>query len=340
MINQVLLETSKGLLNNEPITFSKAIYFSRLEGTDILDLISLANRVRKEYAGEKIDLCAIINAKSGACAEDCHFCGQSAHYKTNLATYPLKSEDEILTSAKEAEISGATRFCIVISGKKPETKDLKKIVATLVKLRQETSLKLDCSLGTLNEDEIYELKNAGVTRYNHNLETSEGYFKQICTTHSYEDRLNTVKILKKIGLEVCCGGIIGLGEDWDERIRLAFALKDLNVNCIPINILNPRPGTPLENVKPLSPMEIIKTIAVFRLILKDKIIKIAGGREVNLRDLQSLALLAGANGLIIGNYLTTEGRTASLDLQMLKDLEMESGRWKPELVREKYPQTR
>ncbi len=318
----MLLETSKSLLNNEPITFSKAVYFSRLEGADILDLISLANRVRKEYAGEEFDLCSLINAKSGACSEDCHFCGQSAHYNTNVPTYPLKSEDEILTAAKEAEISGATRFCIVISGKKPDTKDFKKIVSVLGKLHKETNLKLDSSLGTLNEDEIYELKNAGVTRYNHNLETSEGYFKQICSTHTYEDRLSTIKILKKVGLEVCCGGIIGLGEDWDERIRLAFTLKDLDIDCIPINILNPRPGTPLENVPPLSPMEIIKTIAVFRLILKDKIIKVAGGREVNLRNLQALALLAGANGLILGNYLTTPGRTAALDLQMLKDLEM------------------
>lgn len=322
MINKVLLETSKGLLNNEPITFSKALYFSRLEGADILDLISLANRVRKEYAGEGIDLCSLINAKSGACPEDCYFCGQSSHYKTNTQTYSLKSEDEILEAAKNAEAAGAGRFCIVISGKKPETKDFKKIVNALSRLRKETNLKLDCSLGTLNEKEISELKNTGVTRYNHNLETSKGYFKQICTTHSYEDRLDTVKILKKIGLEVCCGGIIGLGEDWDERIRLAFALKELDVDCIPINILNPRPGTPLENAKPLSPMEIIKTIVVFRLILKDKIIKIAGGREVNLRDLQALALLAGANGLIVGNYLTTQGRDASLDLQMIEDLGM------------------
>ncbi|MFH1562501.1 MAG: biotin synthase BioB [Nitrospirota bacterium] len=322
MINQVLLETSKGLLNNEPITFSKAIYFSRLEGADILDLVSLANRIRKEYAGEGIDLCSIINAKSGACSEDCCFCAQSTHYKTNILTYSLESEDEILEAAKNAETSGATRFCIVISGKKPDTKDFKKIVSALGKIRKETNLKLDCSLGTLNEEEIYELKNAGVTRYNHNLETSEGYFKQICSTHSYEDRLNTVKMLKKIGLEVCCGGIIGLGEDWDERIRLAFALKDLDIDCIPINILTPRSGTPLENAKPLSPMEIIKTIAIFRLILKDKIIKIAGGREVNLRDLQALALLAGANGLIVGNYLTTGGRAADLDLQMIKDLGM------------------
>lgn len=322
MVNQVLLETSKGILNNEELAFSKAIYFSKLEGEDVLDLISLANRVRKEYAGEGIDLCSIINAKSGACSEDCRFCAQSQHYKTDVSVYPFKGEKEILQSAKNAEMSGATRFCIVISGKKPETKDFEKIVKVLGKLSKETNLKLDCSLGSLTEDEVNALKSAAVSRYNHNIETSEDYFEQVCTTHSYKDRLTTLKILKKTGIEICCGGIIGLGEDWNERIKIAFALKKLDVDCIPINILNPRRGTPLENVLPLAPMEIIKTIAIFRLILKDKIIKIAGGREANLRDLQSLALLAGANGLIIGDYLTTQGRTADLDLQMIKDLEM------------------
>ncbi|MEW6608173.1 MAG: biotin synthase BioB [bacterium] len=322
MVNQVLLEISKSLLRGEPLHFSKAIYFSKLDKESILDLVSLANRVRKEYCGEGIDLCSIINAKSGACSEDCQFCGQSGHYKTDTPVYSLKSEEEILQSAKDAEISGATRFCIVISGEKPDTTDFKKIISVLKRIKEETNLKLDCSLGTLTKDKAYALKNAGVSRYNHNLETSENYFKQICTTHSYKDRLSTLKILKEVGLEVCCGGIIGLGEDWDERIKFVFALKELNVDCIPINILNPIPGTPLANVKPLSPLEIIKTIAIFRLILKDKIIKIAGGREVNLRDLQALSLLAGANGLIIGNYLTTPGRDASLDMQMIKDLGM------------------
>jgi len=322
MINQVLLEISKGLLNNEELAFSKAIYFSKLEEEDILDLISLANKVRKEYVGEGVELCSIINAKSGNCPEDCYFCAQSLHYKTDVSVYHFKSEEEILQAAKNAEAAGATRFCIVTSGRKPETKDFKKIVSVINKLRKETNLKLDCSLGSLSEDEVYSLKDAGVSRYNHNIETSEDYFSQICTTHSYEDRLSTLKILKKAGLEICCGGIIGLGEDWNERIKFAFALKKLDIDCVPINILNPRPGTPLENIKPLAPMEIIKTIAIFRLILKDKIIKVAGGREVNLRDLQALALLAGANGLIIGNYLTTPGREPALDLQMIKDLGM------------------
>lgn len=322
MLNQVLLETSKNLLNGEELSFSKAIYFSKLEKEDILDLVSLANKVRKEYAGEGIDLCSIINAKSGACSEDCRFCAQSLHYKTNIAVYPFKSEEEILQAAKNAQECGATRFCIVTSGKKPNTKDFKKIVSVLEKLNKETNLKLDCSLGSLTIDEAYALKEAGVSRYNHNIETSEDYFDQICSTHSYKDRLTTLMVLKEVGIEICCGGIIGLGEDWEERIKFAFALKKLDVDCIPINILNPIPATPLENTKPLPPMEIIKAIAIFRLILKDKIIKIAGGREVNLRDLQALALLAGANGLIIGNYLTTPGRSADLDLQMIEDLGM------------------
>lgn len=321
MFNQILLETSKELLNNdEKLTFSKAVYFSKLEGEDIIDLISLANKVRKDYAGEEMDLCSIINAKSGECVEDCHFCAQSIYYDTNVSVYPLKSEEEILEAAKKAEDSKATRFCIVISGRRPDPKDFKKIVNILEKLRQETKLKLDCSLGALTKEEAQILKDVGVSRYNHNIETSKDYFDRICSTHSYKDRVDTIRILKEVGIEVCCGGIIGLGENWEERIKFAFELKELDVDCIPINILDPRPGTPLENAKPLSPMEIIKAIAIFRLILKDKIIKVAGGREKNLRDLQALALLAGANGLIIGNYLTTQGRPAELDLQMIKDL--------------------
>jgi len=325
MVNQVLVETSRSLLNNEPLTFNKAIYFSKLKGEDVLDLISLANRVRKEYAGEGVELCALINAKSGECSENCYFCAQSIHYNTNISVYPFKSEEEILQAAKDAEKSGATRFCIVTSGKRPQTKDFKKIISALERLSKETNLGLDCSLGSLNKNEICALKDVGMSRYNHNIETSEDYFDKICTTHSYKDRLTTIKLLKEAGVETCCGGIIGLGEDWNERIKFAFTLKQLDVDCVPINILDPRPNTPLEKAKPLAPMEIIKTVAIFRLILKDKIIKIAGGREVNLRDLQSVALLAGANGLIIGNYLTTQGRTASLDLQMIKDLEMEIG---------------
>lgn len=320
MVNQVLLEISKSLLNNELLTFNKALYLSKLEEENILDIISLANKVKKEYSGEAVELCSIINAKAGECSEDCYFCAQSLHYKSDISVYPLKGEEEILQTAKNAERVGATRFCIVISGKKPETKDFKKIISVLMKIRKETNLKLDCSLGSLTEDEVYALKDVGVSRYNHNLETSEDYFDKICTTHSYHDRVTTIKRLKEAGIETCCGGIIGLGENWNDRIKFAFALRELDVDCIPINILNPRPGTPLEHAKPLTPMEIIKTIAIFRLILKDKIIKVAGGREVNLRDLQALALLAGANGLIIGNYLTTPGRDASLDLQMIKDL--------------------
>jgi biotin synthase len=322
MLNQVLSETSKSILKGEELTFSRAIYFSKLEREDILDLVSLANKVRKEYAGNGVDICSIINAKSGACVEDCYFCAQSSHYKTNISIYPFKEEEEILQAAKNAEICGARRFCIVISGKRPNTKDFKKIISVLERLGKETQLKLDCSLGSLTKDEAYALKKVGVSRYNHNIETSEDYFAKICSTHSYKDRLTTLWILKEVGLEICCGGIIGLGENWDERIKFAFALKELDVDCIPINILNPRPGTPLENAKPIPPMEIIKTIAIFRLILKDKIIKIAGGREVNLRDLQALSLLAGANGLIIGDYLTTQGRSPDLDLQMIKDLGM------------------
>ena len=182
---------------------------------------------------------------------------------------------------------------------------------------------MDCSLGSLQIGMVKELKALGIDRYNHNLETSEDFYKKICTTRSYGSRLGMVGMLKDVGIRPCCGGIIGLGESKEDRIKIAFALKKLHIECVPINILNPRKGTPLENIKPIEPMEAIKTIAVFRLILPKAIIKIAGGRESGLRDLQAMAFMAGANGMIIGGYLTTQGRAVEQDLQMVRDLGFE-----------------
>jgi biotin synthase len=290
------------------------------KGPDILDLAAVANRVKVEFNGNEIDLCSLLNVKSGRCSEDCVFCAQSGHYKTEAPVYPLLDTERIVEEAREAQKKGTGRFCLITSGRELSDREFETILRALGRIRKETTLDLDCSLGTLSEERAESLRNAGVTRYNHNVETSESHFPKICSTHSFGDRVKTLEVLKDRGFSICCGGIIGLGESPQQRLELAFSLRQLGIDCIPFNILNPRPGTPLEHSESVPPMEIIKTLALFRLILPKGTIKIAGGREANLRDLQSLALLAGANGLILGNYLTTLGRRAEDDLVMIRDL--------------------
>jgi biotin synthase len=290
------------------------------KGPDILDLAAVANRVKVEFNGNEIDLCSLLNVKSGRCSEDCVFCAQSGHYKTEAPVYPLLDTERIVEEAREAQKKGTGRFCLITSGRELSDREFETILRALGRIRKETTLDLDCSLGTLSEERAESLRNAGVTRYNHNVETSESHFPKICSTHSFGDRVKTLEVLKDRGFSICCGGIIGLGESPQQRLELAFSLRQLGIDCIPFNILNPRPGTPLEHSESVPPMEIIKTLALFRLILPKGTIKIAGGREANLRDLQSLALLAGANGLILGNYVTTLGRRAEDDLVMIRDL--------------------
>ena len=290
------------------------------KGPDILDLAAVANRVREEFNGNEIDLCLLLNAKSGKCPEDCAFCAQSAHHKTEVPVYPLMDMNRIVEEAREAHRKGTGRFCLITSGRELNDKEFETILGALDRIRRETTLDLDCSLGTLSEERAESLKKVGVTRYNHNVETAESHFHKICSTHSFKDRVKTIEVLKELGFSICCGGIIGLGESPEQRLELAFSLRQLGIDCIPFNILNPRPGTPLEHSESIPPMEIIKTISLFRLVLPKGTIKIAGGREANLRDLQSLALLAGANGLIVGNYLTTPGRNAEDDLTMIRDV--------------------
>ncbi len=313
------------VLEGKDVSIKDVLPLLGTNGPDVLDLAAVANRVREEFNGNKIDLCSLLSVKSGKCPEDCAFCAQSAHYKTEALVYPLMDIQRIVEEAKEAQARGAGRFCLITSGREVSDKEFEIILEALGRIRGETTLDLDCSLGTLSKERAESLRKVGVTRYNHNVETAESHFLQICTTHSFRDRVKTVEVLKEQGFSVCCGGIIGLGESPQQRLELAFSLKQLGIDCIPFNILNPRPGTPLENSEPIPPMEVIKTISLFRLVLPKGTIKIAGGREANLRDLQSLALLAGANGLIVGNYLTTPGRNAADDLTMVRDLGFKLG---------------
>jgi len=311
------------VLEGKGVSMKDVLPLLGTKGPDVLDLAAVANRVREEFNGNKIDLCSLLSVKSGKCSEDCTFCAQSAHYKTEAPVYPLMDIERMVEEANGAQARGTGRFCLITSGRELSDKEFETILEALGRIRRETTLDLDCSLGTLSEERAESLRKVGVTRYNHNVETAESYFPQICSTHSYRDRVKTVEVLKEQGFSICCGGIIGLGESPQQRLELAFSVRQLGIDCVPFNILNPRPGTPLENSQPIPPMEVIKTISLFRLVLPKGTIKIAGGREANLRDLQSLALLAGANGLIVGNYLTTPGRNAEDDLAMVRDLGFE-----------------
>jgi len=271
--------------------------------------------------GKKIELCSIMNAKSGLCNQDCKFCAQSAHYNTGVNNYPLKTKKEMFEQAKRAKDDGAQRFDIVTSGDRLSCEEIKIIAEAIREITSKIGIEMCASLGALNEEDFQLLKQAGLSRYHHNLETSPRFFPNIVTSHTFNDRVNTIKVAKKTGLEVCSGGIIGMGETIEDRIDLAFWLKELNVDSIPINILVPIKGTLLENQQAISIEEAIRTIAFFRIILKDKIIKIAAGRELALKDFQALAFMAGANGMLIGGYLTIKGRSVEEDRALVEAIE-------------------
>jgi biotin synthase len=308
------------------ITFKEAVKLINSPDEETFVLLAEADKIRRKFKGNKIKLCAIVNAKSGRCSENCAFCAQSGHFKTEVPIYPLLSEEEMLRAALHSEKNArATCFSIVTSGKSVKTeKEMESITAALTAIRERTKLNRCVSLGTLDRATIRKLKAAGLTRLHHNLETAESFFGQICTTHTYQERLKTIQAAKEEGLEVCSGGIFGLGETLEQRVELAFALAELKVDSVPINILNPIPGTPAaRNYRPLKPLEVLRLVAVYRLILQDKDIGVFGGRELSLGTLQPLMFLAGANVTLIGNYLTTKGQEPDRDLKMIEELGLE-----------------
>jgi len=308
------------IINGGSLTPEEAQQFAGAEGSAIFDLFRGASRVKEHFVGAEVHLCSIINAKSGRCAEDCAFCAQSAHHKTDAPVYPLVQEQRLLESARAAEASGSACFGIITSGTTVNGAELEQILAALRRIRQETTILPSCSLGIIDEQTARKLKDAGMDTYHHNLETAESFFPSICTTHPYEDDVNTVRAVKKAGVKVCSGGIFGLGESAAQRVEMAFTLKELDVDSVPMNFLNPIEGTRMEGATNISAMECLKTVAIYRLILPDKRITVCGGREKNLGDLQSWIFFAGANGTMIGNYLTTLGRSIDVDLKMFRDL--------------------
>jgi len=315
-------EMGEMILAGGEISYEEALALDKIQGTDIYFLSAYASKIREVYTGDRVDLCSIVSSRTGGCREDCAFCAQSVHYNTGIKAETNLDEDDILARAKTAEKAGVHRFDIVTSGKgyRVNNPEFVTILNIFRRLQKETRLRLCACLGVIGEAEAMALKEAGVSRYNHNLETTESFFPQIVTSHSYQERVSTLKAVKKAGMEVCSGGIIGMGETFAQRVEFAFALKDLDVDSVPVNILNPIPGTPLAGKPPLTPLEIIKSLAMFRLVLPDRNIRFAGGREVNLRSLQALGLVAGVNGMLVGNYLTTKGQGVEEDLAMLNYL--------------------
>lgn len=305
------------------ITRPEALWLFGLEkSSEIVTLLAAANRIREHFKGNKVHLCSIVNVKAGGCSENCKFCAQSAAYQTESPRYGLVDIPPILTAADEARQNGVTALGLVAAWKGlDEGPILDQICDNLEQLKASGKARPDASLGIIKNPKVaHRLRAAGLECYNHNLESSRDFFGKVCTSHTYEDRVQTIQHLKAAGIKICSGGIIGMGETREDRCEMALALRDLRVNIVPINILNPIPGTPYADNPPLAPMEILKTIACFRFILPKQEIMIAGGRTVNLRDLQSMIFMAGASAMMVGNYLTTLNQSVEKDLQMLRDL--------------------
>ncbi len=283
-------------------------------------LMALADEIREMYKGKKVSLCSIVNAKSGICPENCRFCAQSVHYETGAPVYPLLSAAKIIEKARVAKDRGAHFFGIVTSGTSIEQKDEWATIYEAIEGINKIGIRPCGSLGMLKTEQARRLKDAGLFRYHHNLETSLSFFPNICSTHEYEEDIETNRVAKEAGLTVCCGGIIGLGETMAHRIEMAMTLRNIDVDSVPINILNAIPGTPLMGTPALSPLEILLTVAIFRFVLPGKDIKLCGGKEKNLRQLLPFAIVAGANSFMTGDYLTTAGRDASHDVEMIRDL--------------------
>jgi len=293
------------------------------EARDLLDLpedllLNIANHAREACSGKLLDLCSILNAKSGACSEDCAFCAQSGKHLAGVKVYPLVDGDTVRRACKSAKDAGARRFCIVTSGRRVLSTELEALTR-LVRVVSESGLHPCGTLGFIDKPQLEQLRDAGLHRYHHNLETSESYFPEVCTTHTYAEKVRTIARAKEAGLSICSGGIFGMGETWEDRIALAFALRDLDVDSVPINFLMPVPGTPMESRAVLATEEALRIIALFRMVLPKKEIRICGGRNMVFRERPGAIFPAGANGFLIGNYLTTLGRSPEEDLRMVSD---------------------
>ncbi len=310
------------VLKREKITYEEALELSKVSidnEEELEELCASANEIREFFCGNVFDLCTITNAKSGRCSEDCKYCAQSAHFKTGAEVYPLISKEKALEEAKKVEIEGANRYSLVTSGRglKDSSQELNSLEEIYRYLKENTSLSLCASHGICDKKALEKLHASGVTTYHHNLESSREFYGKICSTHTYDERIETIKLAQEVGLKVCSGGIWGLGESEEDRIKLAFELQNLKIKSVPINILMPIPGTPLENNLPLEPKEILKMIAIYRFILPDSFLRYAGGR-IKLGELQEKGINSGINSALTGNFLTTTGTTIASDIEMIR----------------------
>ncbi len=320
-MKELITKAYEFALAGRGITREEALAFTKTDEASIFDVLVRTDAIRREFKGIEVNLCSIVNAKSGECSQDCTFCSQSTHYDTAVDNFPMLDSKSLVRAALEAEEKGAREFSIVTSGLGvEESGDIETLVEALKGMDDNSRMERCASLGIVEDDVLKKLKKAGLESYHHNLETARSFFPEICTTHDYEDDVETIRRAKEAGFYICSGGLFGMGESWAQRVELIETLRDLAVDSVPINFLDPRPGTPLENSKELTPINCLKIIALVRMMLPKADIVICGGREKNLRELTPLIFAAGANGMMIGNYLTTKGREVADDLQMLTDL--------------------
>lgn len=306
--------------SGEGVTEPEALAMTRLSDPGELQrMFAVAGEVRVEHKGNFVNTCGISNAKSGRCAEACSFCSQSARFSTDAPKYQLKSADMLVAEAKEAVAAGVREFSLVASGRAMTSRsELDTVKSAVSRIREETGMQTCASLGLMTKDALAELQEAGLQAVHHNLETARSHHANIVQTHSYDDEVETVRAARELGLYTCCGGIFGMGESWAQRVELAMELRELDVDSVPLNFLNPRPGTPMADNAELTAEDCLRIIALYRLILPTKDLIVCGGRAVNLGARQDEIFRVGANGVMLGNYLTTAGREVELDLDMLE----------------------
>ncbi len=307
------------VIEGDKITKEEALQIVGASPDELLDVLHASFRIRQLHYGRKVHLHVLRNARSGICPEDCRFCSQSSAYNTGVPDYPMQTVDSLLEGARAAHQSGAARYCMVTATRGPSKKDLDVVCEAVRQIKEEfPKMELCTSLGLLTQSKAQRLKEAGVDRYNHNLETSASHFEKVVSTNTYQDRIDTVEAAHSVGMEACCGGIVGMGETITDQVDLAFALRDLRVESIPVNFLDPRPGTPMGDSERLSPHQCLLTLAMFRFVNPSRDIRVAGGREANLGNMQSLALYP-ANSLFTEGYLTTGGNKASNDHRLIQE---------------------
>ena len=321
---EVIQNCKNSVLNNKQISKADAKTLFQIKDNFLKNLSDAANEITRFYQGKKIDIEQLTNIKKNYCSEDCSFCSQSAFFNTKIDDYKLQPADEIVDQAKTAKNNGADSFCLVAAWREPSDDDFHTVCNIIKEINSKVGISLECSLGFLTIQQAKKLKLLNVKRYNHNLETSRTKFPEICTTHTFDDRINTLKIARQAGLELCTGGIIGIGETKKQREEFILEVAELNPEEVTINLLVPFPGTPLEFQKQLELEEILRVFAVLRFLLPRSIIKISGGREVNLNDDGKELLLSGANGIISAGYLTLGGNSMNKDSKMIKEMDLET----------------